>query len=346
MSHGRFNNPIQAALAGFKDIFRKQELASRMTDKDQLDGKVCLVTGANRGLGYAIASGLATRGGEVLMACRSQIPEAGEQLKKATGSKTISMLPLDLADLTSIYAFCEDLKARKVVLEVVVLNAGIALPGARKTPQGQDTMFMVNYLSNFILLQRLLEDGTIPNNTYSNNGRSADQLPRILFISSDSHQNASAIDFEEFGTYFEYGVKKAINNYSYFKLLMNTHATELSRRLVRENGPEAGRPDVSVNVMCPGPVNTDIARAAPFVLRMTLRLIFTIIFQPPKKAAKPCVYMCVHSDFDGTTNKYLHMFNPKRMDEKVYDPKEGQRIWEASMRVWKEMESLLDSTQI
>ncbi len=66
MSHGRFNNPLVAALAGFKDLFRKQEIADRLTDDNRFDNKTCLVTGANSGLAFAVAVGMAKRGAKVI----------------------------------------------------------------------------------------------------------------------------------------------------------------------------------------------------------------------------------------------------------------------------------------
>jgi hypothetical protein len=37
------------------------------------------------------------------------------------------------------------------------------------------------------------------------------------------------------------------------------------------------------------------------------------------------------------TNRYLHMWNPKRMDEKCYDPAEGARLWERSLALCAEL---------
>lgn len=332
-THGRFKNPIEATLTGIKDIFRKQTLAKRLTNQDRLDGKTCLVTGANSGLGYAIAVDLAKRGARVIMACRRQIPEAGESVKKESGSDNVEMLKVELGDLNSIQAFCDEIKQQGITLDVLILNAGVTPPKSRLTPQGLDEMFMVNYLSNFIMINCLLKQGSIPNNTFNKNGKkNSNFLPRILFISSDSHQGASAIDFEVFGKYEEYGVQKAINNYSYFKLVMNTYATELSRRL------SSDKVDVSVNIMCPGPVNTNIIKEAPFVLRVILRGIFTVFFQTPKKATKPVSYLVSSSDWEGKTNEYLHMFRHKKMDEKCYDEQAGKKLWEESERVWKTIE--------
>ncbi|GAB4398851.1 MAG: SDR family oxidoreductase [Microscillaceae bacterium] len=334
-THGRFKNPVEATLTGIKDLFRKQPLATRLRAEDRLDGKNCLITGANSGLGYAIAVDLARRGANVYMACRRQIPEAGEKVKKESGSDKVWMLKVELADVRSIEAFCEEVKRQQLVWDVVVLNAGVTPARSRLTPQGLDEMMMVNYLSNFIILSRFLEDGRIPNTAFgSAPAETSTFIPRILFISSDSHQGASAIDYDLLDTYQSYGVQKAIHNYSYFKLVLNTFATELARRLRKADGT----PEVSVNVMCPGPVNTNIIRDAPWALRLVLRGVFTLFFQSPTKAARPVSYLCASPDWEGSTNEYLHMFRHKKMDEKCYDPQEGQKIWDASARIWKEIQ--------
>jgi NAD(P)-dependent dehydrogenase (short-subunit alcohol dehydrogenase family) len=321
MSYGRFSNPVNATLTGILDIFRKQKLASNLKEDDRLDGKVCLVTGSNSGLGFAIAKEMAKRGGHVIMACRSGIPEAGDKLMSLTGSDAVDMVPLDLTKLDSIFHFCRDLAERNSMIDIMVCNAGVAPPGSTMTESGQDEIFMVNYLSKFIVLNRLLRNGTIRNDAFAKNSK-PDQIPRIIFISSDSHQNASAIDFEEFGKYQPYGIRKAMNNYSYYKLVMNTFAAELSRRL----NPQR-KTNVSVNVICPGPVNSNIIRHAPGGLRIILKFILTLFFQSPDKAAQPVIYLAASEEMEGTTNQYFHMFNPKKMDPKVYDEGEGKKLW-------------------
>jgi NAD(P)-dependent dehydrogenase (short-subunit alcohol dehydrogenase family) len=327
MAHGRFDNPVVAAMAGLKDFFSKQELYDRLTDNDRFEGKTCLVTGANSGLGYALAVEIARRGGKVIMACRRQIPESGEKAKVKSGSDNIEMRFLDLSKISSIHDFCEGLKSDGVHLDVTILNAGVALPKARKTESGLEEMFLVNYLSNVILTNLLITSGVI-----DVSGRQKSSIPRVIFISSDSHQGSSLIDYEEFGKYFDYGTSKGISNYSYFKLILNTYATELSRR-VNKDGHFAG-----IHVICPGPVHSNIVKEAPLLLRITLKSIFSVIFKSPKKAAKPVVYMAVSSDYEGKTNEYLHMFRYKKMDPKVYIPEEGAKLWDRSIELWKKVD--------
>jgi len=332
MAHGRFDSPIVATLTGIKDIFRKQQFEDRLTDADRVNDKVCLITGANSGLGFALAVDMTKRGARVIMACRRQIPEAGEKVKALTGSEKITMLHLDMSRIDSIHRFCDELVSLQISPDITILNAGVATPKATLTESGLDEIFLVNYLANFILLNRMLMDGSIPNISCAGNREKNDPVPRVIFISSDSHQGSSYIDYDEFGRFFKYGLKKGMNNYSYYKLVLNTLAIELSRRINRDNL------DVSMNVICPGPVNTNIIRSAPWLVRIILRSIFSITFQSPEKAAKAVVYMAVSKDYDNRTGQYLHMFNEKQMDEKVYMTVEGQKLWEHSVDVWKKVD--------
>ena len=326
MSHGRFDNPVVAALAGFWDLFRKQDNADRLTDSHRFDGKTCIITGATSGLGFAIAVEMAKRGAHVIMACRNYIPEAGEKVKKESGSQNVEMRYLDMSKVETIHAFVDGLVKNQIFPDVTILNAGVALPKSRKTESGQEEMFLVNYLSNVILTQLMIQKGVIK----------TENLPipkqRIIFISSDSHQGSSAIDYSEFGKYYEYGVSKGIANYSYFKLILNTYAIELSRKL------NPGQVKTGILVICPGPVLSNIIKEAPLALRMILGSIFKIIFRSPAKATLPVVYMAISEDFEGKSGEYLHMFNNKKMDPKVYIPEEGARLWDESFRVWEQIE--------
>ncbi|MEZ4442385.1 MAG: SDR family NAD(P)-dependent oxidoreductase [Polyangiaceae bacterium] len=328
MSHGRFDTPLQATLTGIKDLFRPQALAEALTPDLRLEGRTCLVTGASSGLGFAIAKGLAARGARVLMVSRSGVPERAEDVARLTGSQRVEAFQCDLSDLEQVRVLADRLAERSErrgePLDVVVENAGVASPRAKQTPQGLEAMFVTNYLAKFYLLRRLLADGTLPNDTWAGNGAPAHR-PEILFISSDSHQGASAIDWEDFGRYADFDVNKAINNYSYFKLVLNTYAVELSRRF-----HQGDHVDVAVHAMCPGPVDTNIIRDAPPVLKGLMRGIFAVFFRAPDRAAEPAVYMCASPDFHTTTGRYLHMFNEKPMDAKVYDAAEGARLWERS----------------
>ena len=334
MAHGRFDKPVVAALAGVKDFFSGQKLADRLKDSDRAEGKTVIVTGANSGLGFGIAVDMAKRGARVIMACRRQIPEAGEKVKQLSGSDAVEMMRLDLSKIDSIHRFVDALKERGIRPDITILNAGVALPRARKTDSGQEEMFFVNYFSNFILVNRLLHDGLIQKSTRSTSKQ------RIIFISSDSHQGSSSIDFDIFGKYEDYGVSKGISYYSYYKLVLNTLAVELSRRI------NAGDLYVPVHVICPGPVHSAIIKEAPWALRKILGAIFSVVFRSPEKAAKPVVYMSIADEYGQNTAQYLHMFNPKEMDPKVYMAAAGKKLWAYSCDLWEKLDERADRSCI
>jgi short-subunit dehydrogenase len=254
----------------------------------------------------------------VIIAGRSKIPEAGERVKRLSGSNSVEMRYIDLSKIETIHQCVRTLTEDEIRVDICILNAATALPGSRQTASGQDEMFLVNYLSNVILTRLLLSKSVI-------SLKEGSPVSKMIFISSDSHQGATYIDYGEFGRYFKYGVSKGISNYSYFKLVLNTYATELSRRINNDTVK------LSINMICPGPVHSNIVKEAPWLLRMTLKGIFWIIFKSPAKAARAVVYMALSPDYDGTTNEYLHMFNPKKMDPKVYDAVEGEKLWKHSM---------------
>ncbi|TNE63546.1 MAG: SDR family NAD(P)-dependent oxidoreductase [Bacteroidetes bacterium] len=322
-TQGRFSNPFSAVFTGVFELFRKKETIRPLLPTDRLDGKNVLVTGANSGLGFGIAEWLVRRGAHVVLACRSDIPGAAERLQDKYPDASVEMRFVDLKDVDSIHAFAQGLLDDNVTVDILIDNAGVTPARARKTPAGLDEMFMVNYLSKFILAQQLLNAGIIPNNIRAGNARPG-QIPRMIYISSDSHQDASAIDFNSFGVFENYrGPNRGVSLYSYNKLILNTFIVELAHRLQRN-----GIPDVAVHAICPGPVNSNIIRDAPPVAKAILKLVFALFFKKPIVAAEPVIYMAAAPELEGATGSYLHMNRPKRMDEKVYDPEVGRLLWE------------------
>jgi NAD(P)-dependent dehydrogenase (short-subunit alcohol dehydrogenase family) len=240
-------NPITATLKGLLDRSSNHASVAALRDDERLDGKRVLVTGANRGLGKAIAVDLARRGAHVLMACRSGLPEAALDVQRLCGSRAVEGKSLDLGDLRSTGAFCSALKKHDGGhIDVLVLNAGVVPQRARPTAQGFEEMFGVNYLANVLLVERLLALGLlVPNGAAP---------PRIVMVSSETHRDAGAIDFRHFGRFISYGPMGSMKVYGMSKLLLNTYAAYLARKYEDRLG---------VHSCCPGAVNTDIARDAP-----------------------------------------------------------------------------------
>ena len=329
----RYEGASRATFSGIADLFRRRERIGVLDDGDRIDGKCCLVTGANRGLGKAVAVELARRGGRVVMACRSGYPQAAGEVKAQSGSERVEMAHVDLSNFESVERFAAEMKRRRNRFDIVVLNAGIVPSHARKTAQGFEEMFTVNYLASFLLLKRLLDGGMIlaPSREQSGDrpgGDSRRSIPRIVFVSSEVHRSAPPIDFHTMGAFKEYGMRGAMAQYAVNKLLTSTFAVELSRRLQID-----GRPQASVHHLCPGPINSDIAREAPVWIKPLLRLIFLLLFRSPRRAAEPAVYLCCSRAIEGRTGIYLHLMTEKSPSGSALDEQAGRQLWQASERL-------------
>ena len=318
---GNYSNPVLASFHGIVDLFRHKDPIGELHDDDRLDGKTALVTGANSGLGLATATALARRGAHVIMACRSGIPEAAETVKQASGSKQVEMVRLDLADFAAIHACCDELRAKGVRIDRLILNAGVVPQKPQKTRQGYEMMFGVHALGNFLLLKRLLADGVIPNRHYAGNAV-AGEHPRIVMVSSETHRSGTPIDLEQLGQFVSYSPMSSIAQYGHSKLVLTSLAMELARRLQDDDGI-----DVSVHAVCPGPINSNIAREAPRIVKPLLKLIMGALFASPEKASQPVQYLSCSPQIEGQSGLYLHLMVNKPAAAQAQDQELAEKLW-------------------
>jgi NAD(P)-dependent dehydrogenase (short-subunit alcohol dehydrogenase family) len=312
-----YKNPVSATWEGIRAVFAKQVKAGTLGDNERLEGKTVLVDGASSGLGFAVAMQMAQRGARVIMACRSGIPGKGEEVMRITGNPDIEMVHVDYSDSRSIHELVKTVKERYAPLDIVISNAAMVPRQSRKTPQGLEEMFVVNYLSKFIMI-----NGLIKEDCFRHTG---EKKPRIVFVSSESHRHPPEFNWASFGVYKDYSMNKTVEYYGYYKLLLTTFTYELSRRL-HGNGKEP----VSVFALCPGPVNSNIAREAPGVFQPVMKLVFAIFFKSPKKAAEPVLYLAISKDLEGKPYDYLFKMSRKAIDEKAADPENGKKLWKMS----------------
>jgi NAD(P)-dependent dehydrogenase (short-subunit alcohol dehydrogenase family) len=125
---------------------------------DALRGRTALVTGANRGIGKAIASGLAGLGAAVLLTVRDRDKgeQAREEILESNPGADISVEVCDVSDLTAVRALAVELSGRLTSLDVLVHNAGL-LPAERsETVQGHEITLATHVLGPVLLTELLL----------------------------------------------------------------------------------------------------------------------------------------------------------------------------------------------
>jgi NAD(P)-dependent dehydrogenase (short-subunit alcohol dehydrogenase family) len=319
---------LAATVTAFVDMLNGEPCLQPVDADLRLDGQTALVTGANSGLGKAVATDLARRGARVLLACRSGIPEAGLEIARSSGSQTIEMLQVDLSDLESVARLAGELARREERMDLAICNAGLMPNRPKTTQQGYCAMFGVHYLANHLLLRRLLASGVIPNDTFAANGRGGTRIPRIVFVASETHRSSNELAFARLGEPVAFGMSDAILHYASSKLAMLTFATELARRLTTERGPS-----VAVHGLCPGPIATRIARDAPAMLAPVIDGAMKRVFQSPEQAALPVIYLATAPELAGDTGWYLHLMRRKAPSPAATDAKNGRLLWERGERM-------------
>jgi len=129
-----------------------------MTDAKPLVGRVAVVTGASRGIGYHAAKGFAAAGAHVIAVARTVggLEELDDEIKAAGGSATL--VPLDLKDYEGIDRLGAAIFERWKKLDILFANAGILgqlSPVGHIPPKVWDDVIAINVTANWRLIRSL-----------------------------------------------------------------------------------------------------------------------------------------------------------------------------------------------
>jgi len=145
---------------------------------------ICLVTGGNRGIGFATGRALAKAGAQVTLVCRD--PSRGAAAAQEIGA---DYLVADLASQRSIRDLAAEVRRRHGRLDVLVNNAATISEHRQTTVDGRELTFAVNHLAYFLLTRLLLDliqaadDGVVVNVAATNHrdiAEHAEDLDSVL----------------------------------------------------------------------------------------------------------------------------------------------------------------------
>mmetsp|Transcript_16552 Transcript_16552/g.34059 ORF Transcript_16552/g.34059 Transcript_16552/m.34059 type:complete len:335 (+) Transcript_16552:306-1310(+) len=168
----KYKDPVQNAAA----IRVGQEGA----DGIDLSKKVVVVTGANSGIGKALATYAAAKGAKLYMFCRSKerAEEAKNEISEITSNENIDVILIDLGELASVKKAVEELQNKETKVDVLVCNGGVLLNEKQTTKEGNEVTFASHLLGGSYLLSQLL----IPQFNTADDAR-------IIFVSSGGMYN-------------------------------------------------------------------------------------------------------------------------------------------------------------
>lgn len=287
-------------------------------------GRRVLVSGANRGIGFACATGLLARGAEVVVTARtgdsaettfealvraaSRGPRGGSALLPADIATRLTVEVLDLERLDSVRELADRLGAQPP-LDVIVHNAGAMFAERSWTVDGLERTWQVNVVAPFLLTMLLL-------------GRlGARPDPRVVWVSSG-------------GMYTErLAVGRVDSPGAYRPTVAYARAKRAQVELVREFHRRVGsRTGIAAHAMHPGWVRTPgLAASLPTFERLMRPLLRT-----PEQGADTIIHLALaqrSGDTDGpwAGGRFWADRRPRttdRLARTVCDANERRDLWE------------------
>jgi NAD(P)-dependent dehydrogenase (short-subunit alcohol dehydrogenase family) len=269
-----------------------------------MPGRIVLVSGATSGIGLETARQLAAMGASLVLGVRDPVRGADVARRIEFEGGEAEVLPIDLASFASVRDAAARFAKTHDRLDVLVNNAGIALPRREVSIDGHELTWQTNFLSH-VLLTRLL----LPS-------LSRGSKPRVVSVSSEGHRTGR-IDWGNLELERGYGGLRA---YANTKLAQILFTRELARR----------RPDLCVNAVHPGAIATNIWKMQSRPVRGTVAVLvrlFGRLLPPPARGAAPVARLASDPTLDGTTGRYFKRFDETAPSARASSDADAARLW-------------------
>lgn len=275
-----------------------------MVHRKTMEGKVCLVTGGNAGIGKAVAWELAGTGATVGIVARNK--ERGEaaltDIRRRSGSDDVRLHLADLADQSQIRSLAVEVKEQYERLDVLINNAAIIPQQRQTTPEGLEMQFAVNHLAPFLLTQLLIDR------------LKASTPARIINVSSGTHRGAT-LDFNDLQNEDRYDASRV---YAETKLANVLFTYELARRLESSG--------VTANTLHPGVIATKLNAAYRGGSRSG--------DVPPSEAergAETIVYLATSPEVADVSGRYFANREVAASAPQTHDEALARKLWQVSV---------------
>lgn len=274
-----------------------------------MQGRVCLITGATSGMGRATATALACMGATVVLVARNQQKGAAvrDAIRAQCGNPQVETLYADLASQQSVRALAATFQQRYPQLHVLINNAGALFFKRQTTVDGLEMTFAVNHLAPFLLTNLLLDQ------------LKASAPARVITVSSGA-EAMGRLDFANLQRERGY---TSFGAYAQSKLANLLFTYELARRLAGTG--------VTANAVRPGPVATSFGGGGSGLLKL-VPLFFRIIGRSPEEGARTSIDLASAPAYEGVSGRVFYD-KEQRPSRQARDRALQQRLWEVSERL-------------
>lgn len=272
--------------------------------------KTIIVTGANAGIGKAVALQLVQQGHHVVAVCRDEVKgkAAVAEIRAAAGADArVDLVLGDLSTVAGVRELAARLLAQYHAIHVLINNAGVWMTQRKLNVDGIEMTFMVNHLAPFLLSNLLLDrlKASAPARIVNVNAG--------LFVKgeADLEKLPAGENFNRFKTYMH---SKLCNVY---------FTTELAQRL---NGS-----GVTVTALHPGVIRTNLGDA-PGALGALIRFAKRF-WATPEDGAKPVVRLAIADDVQGVTGTYYNELEEMPITDNAKNPETSVKLWALSEKL-------------
>lgn len=276
--------------------------------ESSLEGKTCIVTGANSGVGKAMATNFARRGARVVMVARNRESADAALVdvrKDARGE--VSLEIADLARLSEVRALASRLSDRFPKIDVLMNNAGTYLANRHVTDEGYEVSFVVNHLAPFALTLLL------------RNALAASGAARVVATSSMAYTTAK-MDVDDLMMERKWS---ALRQYANGKLGTVLFTKELAERL-RGDG-------IRAYAYHPGGVRSGMAQDEPNFMGTMMRMLGPLL-RTPEKGAETGVYLATEELTEGLGGFFVDR-REKKLGRTATDAELSRKLWDRSLEL-------------
>lgn len=267
-----------------------------------------IITGATSGIGLATARALGAMGHELILGCRNMTK--ADKLQKSLKEEGIEakIFQVDLAHLESVEGFCDRILKAYDHIDILINNAGVFSDSKKRTQDGFELTIGTNYISHYLLTERLL-----PLIIASESGR-------IVNISSKAALYGRIKTDESFYT----KPTKGFRAYAKSKLAQVLYTIDLAKRLKIHN--------VMVNAIHPGEVATNIWQGESLLMKL-IGPIIQRRYLKPEEATKICVQVALGELYGDTTGQLIEDGGIMKLNKHCMDDNLREAVIELAKKV-------------
>lgn len=286
-----------------------------MSNKQQ---KNIIVTGGNRGIGFATALALAKRGAHVIITSRDaqRGEQAAAQVRAVVSGASIEVMTLDLASLTNIHTFATAVLSKGMPLHALINNAGAIGLGKeiQFTQDGFELEFGINHIGHFLLTKLLMP------------ALKQAAPARVITVSSIRHIPGKGGK----GAQFDFDNLKGERGYDPRVFYNNTKLANVwfTQELQRRHGADG----LVAIAACPGFVPQTLGATKSGVSAFVYNRVLMLI--PAARTAdvsgEELMALALDSQYENAGGKFFADGREMRSSDESYDEAKAARLWTLS----------------